>query len=441
MSFKKSFRVIACLLTLGCLLVLSTTSFAQPPYKELSYPPWVDSPAEKGKVRFEVMSKIANSTSSPSTSDKENLKKWFVDYHVRGLTHLKTISKCPDRRAVLLKELRVLKAQGARDYVNSLLLNTAKVLTEDNYHPACRVNAMLVAGELDAQPLNQIKKQLPKPSPQGTDFLIESLDNVKLDDGIKVAALVGLVRHANYGWATMSAVQRNDVQSKMIALLTAAAPQGRDGATHVWMQRRAIDVLGSAKVTGQDGEAVKAMLGLIENPQSPASLRCSVYLALGKLAFKGQATPTAKTQKATLDFATKTCELERKMIEEGLKKFAPRPAPDFIADRAKRRMVYVLNSIRTGIVGESDGNGIANAMAQADAANAGKVATELQTLIDNLNNGIDASALQDAIARGENGLRQLNGVAPAAPAAPADDPTAPATPPPTDDEDLGNLLN
>ncbi|MFT5523677.1 MAG: hypothetical protein ACI9HK_001625, partial [Pirellulaceae bacterium] len=378
-------------------------------------------------------------------SDKTNLKKWFVDFHVRGMTHLKTIDECPDLRAKLLKDVQGLKGQGARDYVNGLLLNTAKVLTEDNFHPACKINAMLVAGELDAQPMNQIKRTLPEPAALGTDFLLQSLDNEKLDDGTKIAALVGLVRHTTYGWSTMSAVQRNEVQTKMIAVLTSAAPPARDAPTHVWMQRRAIDVLSNANVTGNEGEAVKAMLALLESPQSAASLRCSVYQALGKLAFKGQATPSAKTQKATLDFATKMCQQERKMIDASLIKFEKQSPPAFIADRTKRRMVYVLTSIHTGIVGEAPGNGIASAMAQTDAATAQKLASQLQTFIDSIKTGVGVSSLQDAIVRGENGLRQLNGAAPAAPAKPAtadpDDPTSPAPKPPANElDDLDNLL-
>ncbi|MFT5527976.1 MAG: hypothetical protein ACI9HK_005962, partial [Pirellulaceae bacterium] len=113
MSSNNSFRVITCLLTMGCLLILSGVALAQPPYKELDFPDWVNNAAEKGKVRFDVLLKIANSTSGPSNSDKTNLKKWFVDFHVRGMTHLKTIDECPDLRAKLLKDVQGLKGQGA----------------------------------------------------------------------------------------------------------------------------------------------------------------------------------------------------------------------------------------------------------------------------------------------------------------------------------------
>ena len=64
-----------------------------------------------------------------------------------------------------------------------------KQLAAGPYHPAVQVNAMLMIGELNSV------EQPPTPLPEALDAMIAAVQDTKLSDAVRVAALVGIERH------------------------------------------------------------------------------------------------------------------------------------------------------------------------------------------------------------------------------------------------------
>lgn len=260
---------------------------------------------------------------STANGSQQDFEKYFNAYLER-MTLKATLMDLPGIRNAMATDLVYLRSNSgmhtqmvgylltnleklARDTkVDALPITIAKVGTFDAktdgqfpcdppYERATRVNAMMMIAELNAEePTNALTGEGARPYPAALDTILAAWGDDKLPIEIRVAALMGLDRHAQLG--INDAATRAKVQAPVLALFNeSATPEGRSTAAHVWLRQVAAKILGNLKDLGTASnkeETLQAMVTVISNKDEPLRVRCAAAEALNSLSY----TPDVKFQ-------------------------------------------------------------------------------------------------------------------------------------------------
>lgn len=151
-----------------------------------------------------------------------------------------------------------------------------------SFHPATRVNAMLMIGHLNAEEPDTFGKPA-EPFPPALDTLLNAIADPQQIDAVKVAALIGIARHARFGNITDPAL-RDRLRAAMLAVANSKGTAGSAGTVRVWMRAQAADVLGELKVA--DGPVTAALSGMVADSALRLPARCAAAKALGRLSYQ-----------------------------------------------------------------------------------------------------------------------------------------------------------
>jgi len=202
--------------------------------------------------------------------------------------------------ADLRRELKTAAAaaeKGQREVYDCLTATTLKEMSRlaksqgKRYHPATRLNATLMIGELNV--------------PEAIPALLGLAGDAKMPEYVRVAAMVGLIRHANPGIRnsdTLGVSEPATIQlsnpakiEAATAALVAIAQQPAADVNHAdginWLRGQAAEVLGLLGSHGNNGSAVKALVIMLLDAQLPLAQRCRAAYALGRLNYDGVALP------------------------------------------------------------------------------------------------------------------------------------------------------
>jgi len=197
-------------------------------------------------------------------------------------------SKLPELRRRLCNNLRTCGTGGrpsqVHDHLNAITLRYANGMATGNFHPATRVNAMLMIGQLNAKEAPTISVP-PDPLPAALPVLVAALADEDQIDAVKVASMVGIFRHAELG-AINSPSAQTAVLKAVVALLNAPRPAGRSAAGDAWMRRQAAEILATLRI-GNSSAVVAALAKTVADKRLPLSTRCAAAEALGKLDYRG----------------------------------------------------------------------------------------------------------------------------------------------------------
>lgn len=186
---------------------------------------------------------------------------------------------------------------------------------DKNYHPAVRGNAMLMIGELNS--VERGVTTAATPSPEALKVMLDVVDaakGAKYSEGVKVAALVGLRRHAEAGRASMP--QAATVTKAMLAILAAKAPGNRPAEGHYWMQGQACEILGLIGLPGDKSIIVRALDYTLRSETAPANTRAAAASALGRIKLVPEASVNATQLAAnTAQFVADVCDAELALYE------------------------------------------------------------------------------------------------------------------------------
>jgi len=228
---------------------------------------------------------------------KKILDEWYLSYFLPSFTSPENRSELPELRNTLLnKDLRPAKQAAAIAYLRGQVMRYMAAYAQSrgkyNFHPVVRYNAMLVIGDLNlveygARYANNQKAYVPEPLPEALDLLISEYKSPTQIDAVRVAALVGLDRHAKLDLGRpaerrISGPKKKVIVDEMIALLNAAPPATRSPEGHTWMQRRAVDILAVLGMVGAYPAANGALEKIVADKDAPISLRCTASEALAQ---------------------------------------------------------------------------------------------------------------------------------------------------------------
>lgn len=114
------------------------------------------------------------------------------------------------------------------------------IIERGNFHPSAKVNAALILGSLDSE--FATTKTPPVPYRAALGPLVRLVQNPP-SDGLLVAALQGLERHASVSAVRWDERTRSNMTNVIVKVLTAPPPVRRSVAAHSYIQRKCLQLL------------------------------------------------------------------------------------------------------------------------------------------------------------------------------------------------------
>jgi len=250
---------------------------------------------------------------------------WYAQYYFAILTHPSHLANWPEKRQKFLKMMAATMPPDVHEHLVDLARQTMLTIVKGNFHPVARYNAMLLIGHLNTKEASLIgDKSPPIPHIQGLVDALAEFENPKQIDAVRVAAMVGVLRHVVIDGQLADGARRlvgrpgeERIVSLMLGLVDAKTlPKGRTQAGHDWMRRRAVEILGALGSIGENGKVVTALQGILGDEKAPVSLRCSAAEAMGRINYP-QNTPVkvADVAKSMGAVAAHACYDEIRRVE------------------------------------------------------------------------------------------------------------------------------
>ena len=188
------------------------------------------------KQQFEISRILIDGTfpaAGPATFDQ-----FYLDYFLPRWSLVRNITSLPDYRHQLRNNFQKAKGRAVHNHLNALVLAFMSKLAAGNFHPAVRVNAMLMIGELND--VESVGGTAAVPMAEALNVLIGAVESDKVPDAVRAAAMVGILRHAEAGIRDEDA--RRSTAAAMLRLTAAAPPRHRRARPRVILAK-AVEVL------------------------------------------------------------------------------------------------------------------------------------------------------------------------------------------------------
>ncbi len=215
---------------------------------------------------------IAKSYASTGNGDPAMVSGYFKVYIPAKMTDpngVQNISTVAQEAASLLVRAQRSSNQQVAQQITVLLFESMKGIAEGNYHPAARINAILLLSRLDRQAANPAAKTPPIPLVrQVLPILLSLYQDANNVDGVRAAALHGIHRHVRFGFPDIDQANNAAITQEMTALLTSAAPAGRDAKAHAYLQRFAVDILDTVRAD-QDNSLGTQLVSISTDKKRP----------------------------------------------------------------------------------------------------------------------------------------------------------------------------
>ncbi|MEX0585012.1 MAG: hypothetical protein WD176_00105 [Pirellulales bacterium] len=303
---SRRFRLTPTAFVVAAALVIALTArrsaaqeaAAEPTFKEDATATEYD-PVKKKKERGEEMRHISGVLrDGPLQGNERRIDIWYNQVIFAEWTQAKNRRDLARwRQDFRNRELRqiTVSQDAVHTHLNDVTLKKMIALAAGDYHPVVRHNAMLLIGDLNQKEAVAGAggvQTAPEPLPLALTekgALLDSVENAQQHPVVRVAAIVGVLRHAENS-QKMPAPQKEEVRAAMIRVLkekTPAENMSADG--QVWLRTRAADVVGALALLGPDNESCKELAKVIDEADASLALRCAAARALGRMKLDGVA--------------------------------------------------------------------------------------------------------------------------------------------------------
>ncbi len=246
-------------------------------------------------LRRDTGGQIADALKGRGSVSNNQLDDWFNGYIFPVMTQSddESLNKLGlNRNDLFRRYLNGTPPSALRtQLISGVIMPTSQKIVEGNFHPAARVNALIIIGRLNqVEGVRGTSGSLPQPYQPAFDYLMSTLNSADSPDYLTITALSGLARHASLGGKTspnpMSDANRRSLIDQMISVLT-ADPKAEDVAEDVvyWKQRRAVQILGDLNDPGDSGKVAGALRDAISNENLNLWTRVDAVEAYSKLDF------------------------------------------------------------------------------------------------------------------------------------------------------------
>lgn len=318
---------------------------------------------------------------------KEVFDQYFREYFLPRWTQRKNLTTFPQLRRDLKNSLSTRPGE-VHDHAIATVLEFMKNLVAGPYDPAVQINAILIIGDLNETELIPGSTRT-KPLPAALRVLRETVENTEQSDALRVAAMIGILRHISLGISDEAT--RKSLTQAMLKLAAAEIPSGPGAAGADWLHGQVIDALGRLGAVGENNSVFKAILDSVvnENRSLSFSTRCIAAEAMGHLNYAGaKEIDVMDTAVKLAQFVVKTCDDE------------VRRATDAGKQICERRVLQCVYSVRTALVGD-DAHKDKSLITLANASQKeylAKLQKEIQTAVETIDSDeADPNLLPTAI--------------------------------------------
>lgn len=259
---------------------------------------------------------------SVARNQEEIFDGYYKNYALARWVQPNYAGQLPKLRGELIRDLRLAKRGNSHNRLTDLAVDFLSKVASAEYDPVVRCNAMLAIGEMNREEAARANEEA-KPLDTAVPVLLKAVQDPKQIEPVKVAAMAGLLRHAQLG---IDDEIRREVVANLIKLATSPAAVGASPQGSAWMRAQAADVLGRLKSVGEKNAVVDALGQLAASAEAPVMARIAAARALASLDYTsaqglasaklagslGQAA-VAVTRSVKADYATKQVLSSRKM--------------------------------------------------------------------------------------------------------------------------------
>ncbi len=317
-------------------------------------------PPSRNEIR-ELKSAMRNG----SIPNRDIFQRWYT-YRVAEFTWPEKRSQLHRLRTALFRTDLQQANDDAYKALNAFLLDKMQTIaSDDRYHPAVRLNAVLILGQLDAEkPDFSGRNFVPLPEALPPLLAIATAETKgAIGDTLAVGALKGILRQVSAERKAIDTDQQKNIAQAMLALLKRARLPHRNAAVDGWIRRRAAQVIRVLDATGGEvptGEVVEALLTMAGDESLSVTVRCAATETLGHLKLADVA-----QQIDAKAWLTPLAKLAHGVMQE---------------ESSVGAMVFYLESIQTALLGPENKGGGLTTVAQGD------VATQFKSLAEHIDN-------------------------------------------------------
>ncbi len=238
----------------------------------------------------------------PYAGNEAALEEFFLKYLFPSWTltdedHLGALAKDRDR---FLTDLGRTAGPLHDKLIDLAFTKMQQIAQDQELHPGVRYNAVLLLGALNAREASRTPPANPEPLPKALPELEKLFGSADDSDAVRVAALLGIVRHLEWddfrvSTTKLAADRKGAVVQQLIDLAKLSEPPaGRSLEGHTWMRRRALDGLFYVSLAGPSPEIAEVIEKLVADDKEPIALRCAAADIMGRLAYKTPAVPATE---------------------------------------------------------------------------------------------------------------------------------------------------
>lgn len=227
---------------------------------------------------------VSNMLQGRQTLDNAVVEQFFTSYAFPKMTQTddETLSRMGELRAEFLKDYLSERVKGSNRifFIEQVALPRIRAIAGGNYHPAVRLNAVLLAGLING--VEPSRSALPQVSTPTIGLLLDVVSADQVPEYLKVGAMTGIHRNAMFDGklpqSQMPGPERTRIENLASAIMTRKAA-GQDQWTadvNYWLRRRAIQTLGFLKSSNYAPE----LIAILNDTQEKNWIRLDATTAL-----------------------------------------------------------------------------------------------------------------------------------------------------------------
>lgn len=292
---------------------------------------------EKLKNNGLAATKICRAEKFETKADQEMLEEYMTRFLLPTWSHLENLRVLPDLRGKLRNQyFKPAKSAEVHDFLSAVVLKflDKKLARDPDLHPAARINAAVMIGELNAAEPDR-PSDAADPYPEALPVLLAIVTDGEQPDFVKTAAMAGVIRQVR---GLSDSGVRAQVLAAMLKLTESPPAVGRADAGRAWLRAQAAEVLGMLGSAGKDGSVVKVLGSIVISARNPLRCRCDAANALGLLDYStvGESISPSKVASALGQLAVDVCAAEARSLD-------------------RRRLKSRLAAVSTGLNGAGQG--------------------------------------------------------------------------------------
>lgn len=245
-NFLASFTLAVLLALVFSFALLDSSAVAQEAAAEAAP---AEAAAAQPKKPTEIPGRPRGNMISMAQKGQVSDQKAFEEYYEAVIAQFTQPDQFPqafDNRKNIRRDARLSYSRANKQFhttLNQFLLSKLRPLVTDaQYHPAARFNWMLIIADLNQVEIVPGSNAPEVPLAEALPLLVSVQGDEAQSDSVRLAALIGLDRHAAAGTIGADA-QQTLVPNLQKIINQRTPPAGRDAEVHAWFQDRAKAIL------------------------------------------------------------------------------------------------------------------------------------------------------------------------------------------------------